>query len=65
MNGTGKWIGGGLLTILGLLGLGVSAHSDDAPFALFGLLLFAFALVVIFRLITLATAQGTTSGESH
>jgi len=39
VNGTGKWIGGGVLTILGLIGLGISAHSDDAPFALFGLLI--------------------------
>jgi len=61
VNGTGKWIGGGLLTILGLFGLGISAQSDDAAFSLFGLLLFVFAIVVVFRFITLATA----SGESH
>jgi len=61
MNGTGKWIGGSLLAILGLFGLGMSARSDDAAFALFGMLLFVFAIVVIFRLITITTA----SGESH
>jgi hypothetical protein len=59
---TGKWIGGGVLVIMGLLGLGISAHAHDAPFALFGLLLFVFAIVVVFRFITMATAS---SGESH
>jgi hypothetical protein len=59
---TGKWIGGCLLAIMGLLGLGVSAHAHDAAFSLFGLLLFVFAIVVVFRFITMATAS---SGESH
>jgi hypothetical protein len=61
VNGIGKWIGGGVLTIVGLMGLAVCAHANDAAFSLFGLLLFVFAIVVIFRFITLATA----SGESH
>ncbi|HVM85503.1 MAG TPA: hypothetical protein VMW18_16550 [Candidatus Binatia bacterium] len=55
MNGTGKWIGGGLLVIVGLIGLGVSAHAHDGPFSLFGMLLFAFAILIVFRFITLAT----------
>ena len=61
MNGSGKWIGGGALAILGLFGLGISAHSDDPAFSLFGLLLFVFAIVVIFRFISMATAPG----ENH
>jgi hypothetical protein len=61
VNGTGKWIGGGLLSILGLFGLGICAHAADAAFSLFGLLLFVFAIVIVFRFITLATAPG----ESH
>jgi hypothetical protein len=52
----GKFIGGGLLAIAGLIGLFVSAHTQDAAFSLFGLLLFAFAILIIFRFITLATA---------
>jgi len=52
----GKFIGGGLLAIAGLLGLFVSARSQDAAFSLFGLLLFVFAILVVFRFITLATA---------
>jgi len=55
VNGIGKWIGGGVLSILGLIGLGISAHAHDAAFSLFGMLLFLFAIVVVFRFITLAT----------
>ncbi len=52
----GKFIGGGLLAVIGLIGLAVSARTQDAAFSLFGLLLFVFAILVIFRFITLATA---------
>jgi len=55
VDGTGKWIGGGVLVIVGLIGLGVSAHAHDAPFSLFGMLLFVFAILIVFRFITLAT----------
>jgi hypothetical protein len=52
----GKFIGGGLLAVIGLIGLAVSARTQDAAFSLFGLLLFVFAILIIFRFITLATA---------
>ena len=52
----GKFIGGGVLAVIGLIGLGISARTQDAAFSIFGLLLFVFAILVIFRFITLATA---------
>jgi hypothetical protein len=52
----GKFIGGGVLAVVGLIGLGVSARTHDAAFSLFGLLLFLFAILIVFRFITLATA---------
>jgi hypothetical protein len=52
----GKFIGGGVLAVVGIFGLFVSARSHDAAFSIFGLLLFAFAILVVFRFITLATA---------
>ena len=52
----GKFIGGGFLAVLGLIGLGISARTHDTAFALFGMLFFAFAILIIFRFITLATA---------
>jgi len=35
---TGKIIGGGVLALVGLIGLGLSAHAHDAAFSMFGLL---------------------------
>lgn len=52
----GKFIGGGVLAVIGLVGLGISARAQDQAFSLFGLLLFVFAILIIFRFITLATA---------
>ena len=52
----GKFIGGGVLAVIGLIGLAISARTQDAAFSLFGLLLFVFAILIIFRFITLATA---------
>jgi hypothetical protein len=52
----GKFIGGGVLAVVGIIGLGISANAHDAAFSLFGLLLFVFAILVVFRFITLATA---------
>ena len=52
----GKFIGGGMFALIGLIGLAVSAHTHDAAFSLFGMLLFVFAILIIFRFITLATA---------
>ncbi len=52
----GKFIGGGVLAVIGLFGLALSASSQDQAFSLFGLLLFVFAILIIFRFITLATA---------
>jgi hypothetical protein len=52
----GKFIGGGVLAIVGILGLAISARAQDAAFSSFGLLLFVFAILVVFRFITLATA---------
>lgn len=58
----GKFIGGGVLAVVGLIGLGISARAHDAVISLFGLLLFVFAILVVFRFITLATAE---SGETQ
>jgi hypothetical protein len=52
----GKFVGGGLLAVIGLIGLAISARTNDAAFSLFGLMLFVFAILIIFRFIALATA---------
>jgi hypothetical protein len=45
-----------VLAVVGLVGLGISARTEEAAFSIFGLLLFGFAILVVFRFITLATA---------
>jgi hypothetical protein len=52
----GKFIGGGILGVAGIFGLFISARTQDVAFSLFGELLFLFAILIIFRFITLATA---------
>lgn len=48
MQGTGKWIMGGLMALMGLIGLFVAARGGDNPVAYYGGLgFFAFAVLVI------------------
>lgn len=54
MNGVGKFIGGGVLAIVGILGLLFSARAHDAVFSVFGLLIFGFAVLMLFRLIAIS-----------
>ncbi len=54
MNGVGKFIGGGVYAILGIVGLLISARAHDGPIALFGLLLFGFTVLMLFRLIAIS-----------
>lgn len=51
MEGTGKWIAGGFVAFLGVVGLFLAAGADDRGIYLFGLALFAFAIFYVFALI--------------
>ena len=51
MDGTGKWIAGGGVAILGLIGLFLAAGAADGGIYLFGLALFVFAVLYVFALI--------------
>jgi hypothetical protein len=51
MDGTGKWIAGGLVALLGVIGLFFAARAADRGIYLFGLALFAFAVSYVFALI--------------
>ncbi len=57
MAGTGKWIVGGLVGLIGVFGLFAAAHAVDPGFYLFGLLLFAFAVLFVFAQIRSAFDQ--------
>lgn len=47
MQGTGKWIGGAVIGLIGVLGLFLSAHAHDATFYGLGLAIFVVAVLVI------------------
>jgi hypothetical protein len=51
MDGTGRWVAGGLVAMLGVIGLFFAAGADDRGIYLFGLALFAFAMFYVFALI--------------
>ncbi|MGD9741070.1 MAG: hypothetical protein AB7V53_00415 [Dongiaceae bacterium] len=51
MDGTGRWIAGGAVAILGVIGLFLAAGAADRGIYLFGLALFAFAILYVFALI--------------
>jgi len=56
LSSTGTWIGSAAFTLLGLLGLGMSANAVDGTFYYLGLLFASFAVLMLFRLIAIATA---------
>ena len=49
MQATLVWIGSGIVALLGIVGLFLSAGARDNGFYLFGLALFAFAVIYVFR----------------
>ena len=48
MAGTGKWIVGGVVSLIGLIGLFLAANAKDDGMYLFGLILAAFAVLYVF-----------------
>jgi hypothetical protein len=54
LTGVGKFIGGGILAIVGILGLWLSARAHDGVFAVFGFMIFGFAVLMLFRLIAIS-----------
>lgn len=51
MAGTGKWIVGGIVSLLGLAGLFLAANAKDNGIYLFGLAVAAFAVFYVFAAI--------------
>jgi hypothetical protein len=54
VGGAGRFIGGAILAIVGIFGLAFSANAHDAAFSLFGMLIFGFAVLMLFRLIAMS-----------
>jgi hypothetical protein len=51
MQGSGKWVLGALVGLLGLVGLFAASRAHDGEMYLFGLIFFAAAIVFVFGLI--------------
>jgi hypothetical protein len=63
MQATLIWIGSGVVALLGIVGLFLSANARDNGIYLFGLTLFVFALVFIFRQIKDAFDRAEAAGR--
>jgi hypothetical protein len=51
MEETGRWIAGGIVSLVGLVGLFLAANAADRGIYIFGLALAGFAVVYVFALI--------------
>lgn len=51
MEGSGKWIAGGAIGLVGILGLFLSAQAHDATFYWLGIGIFLVAMAVIFFMV--------------
>lgn len=51
MDGTAKWLMGGFVGLLGLVGLFLAAGASDRGIYVFGMALAAFAVIFVFALI--------------
>jgi hypothetical protein len=47
MEGTGKWIGGGIVGVIGILGLFLSAHAHGGTTYYLGIAVFVVAVLAI------------------
>jgi hypothetical protein len=51
MEGSGKWVLGGLVAMLALVALFAASRAHDSDIYLFGLIFFAAAIIFVFGLI--------------
>jgi hypothetical protein len=51
MQGTGIWVMGAIMAILGLVGLLLASHAEDGPMYIVGLIFFLFAVLFDFWLV--------------
>lgn len=67
MAGTGKWIVGGIVSLLGLIGLFLAANAKDDGIYLFGLAFAAFAVFYVFAAIKTAfdSAEHGRASTAH
>ncbi len=62
MGATGRFVLGGVLALLGVLGLGLAAGHPDGGFHYIGLLIFLICVILLFAQITDVAAHGNVEG---
>jgi|SRR5581483_5907 len=58
MEGTGRFVLGGVIAVIGLIGLGLAAGHEEGGFHAVGLLIFVLCVVLLFAQITDASSRG-------
>jgi hypothetical protein len=65
MDGTGRWIFGGVFVLVAILGLGLASGAKDNVIYAVGLLVFLFSVLFIFGLVkrTFDEAEASDQGR--
>ena len=58
MFGLEKFFAGIVMALAALIGLFIGANAHDAAFSFFGMLLFLFGVMMLFRFIAVVTGRG-------
>ncbi|HVR68697.1 MAG TPA: hypothetical protein VMT98_18760 [Verrucomicrobiae bacterium] len=64
MANTGKWVVGGVVSLLGVIGLFLAANAKDNGIYLFGFAIAAFAIFYVFAAIKQSYDQKPADGRS-
>ena len=64
MANTGKWVVGGVVSLLGVIGLFLAANAKDNGIYLFGFAIAAFAIFYVFAAIKHSYDQKPADGRS-
>lgn len=65
MEGTGRWIFGGVFVLVAILGLALSAAAKDQVMYVVGLVVFAFAVLFVFGLMKRSFDEKEKAGGDH
>lgn len=65
MEGTGRWIFGGVFVLVAILGLALASAAKDTVMYVVGLLVFGFAVLFVFGLMKRSFDEKEKTGTGH
>jgi galactitol-specific phosphotransferase system IIC component len=66
MEGTGRWVFGGVFVLVAILGLALASAAKDNVMYVVGLVVFAFAVLFVFGLMQRTfDEKGAGGGDGH